>query len=62
MAIVATYKFGGATVNIHDDYIVKDPVEKQRILDRVNAILDASDERIYREKLARDASVGTGGG
>ncbi len=34
MACVAVYKYGLATVEIHDDYIEKDPVKHQEIIDR----------------------------
>jgi len=40
MAVVATYKLGCATVRIHDDYIEKDPVKHQEIIDRAFEIVE----------------------
>lgn len=40
--VVKEMNIDGCIVRFHDDYIVKDEVEKQRILDRAWAIVDGA--------------------
>lgn len=57
MAIVKTYKFGRATVNIHDDYIEKDPKKRQEIINRAfDFVENCIAENLVKKEMALKAA------
>lgn len=49
MAVVREYKYEGATVRIHDDYLLKDKKEIEKILAEISKIYARAYEREMME-------------
>lgn len=55
MAVVREYKYEGATVRIHDDYLLKDKKEIEKILAEISKIYARAYEREMMEGENEDA-------
>ena len=58
MAVVKEFNVGGTTVRIHDDYILPEEEQKERIY-RMWQIADAIHERVLRDEEQRREASGS---
>ena len=47
MAVIQDYYNGNCHITVHDDYIIHDPAEVQKIIDRVSQIVINEEFRRY---------------
>lgn len=47
MAVIQDYYNGNCHIVVHDDYIIRDPVEVQKIIDRVSRVVINEEFRRY---------------